>query len=104
MNEGNNGGYANDWLVADIKTNEIASLELGLKNVTLQRETDGYFVGSNFPINEKLAREETDFDMNDMSSSANARHVRWEQLMAGNKGKIDVTAAQAIPGGPLRHL
>ncbi len=96
MKDGNNGGYANDWLVADIKNNEIASLELGLKNVTLERKTDGYFVGSNFPINEKLAREETDFDMHDMSSSANARHVRWDQLMAENKGKIDVAAAQGF--------
>ena len=69
MKDGNNGGSANDWLVADTKNNEIASLELGLKNVTLERKTDGYFVGSNFPINEKLAREETDFDMHDMSSS-----------------------------------
>jgi Phospholipase B len=94
MKEGNNGGYANAWLVADIKNNEIASLELGLKNVTLERKTDGYFVGSNFPINQKLAREETDFDMHDMGSSANARHARWEQLMAENKGKIDVVAAQ----------
>ena len=50
MKDGNNGGYANNWLVADRKTNEIASLELGLKNVTLQRTKDGYFVGSNFPI------------------------------------------------------
>ena len=29
-----------------------------------------------------------------MSLSANARHVRWEQLMAENKGKIDMAAAQ----------
>ena len=94
MKEGNNGGYANNWLLADIKTNEIASLELGLKNVTLERTKDGYFVGSNFPVNEKLIREETDFDPKDMSLSANARHVRWEQLMAENKGKIDVAAAQ----------
>jgi hypothetical protein len=96
MKDGNNGGYANDWLVGDIKTNEIASLELGLKNVTLERKTDGYFVGSNFPINPKLAHEETDFDMHDMTSSANARHARWDQLMAENKGKIDVTAAHAF--------
>ena len=34
MEQGNNGGYANTWLVADRKNNEIASLELGLKNVT----------------------------------------------------------------------
>ena len=94
MKDGNNGGYANNWLLADIKNNEIASLELGLKNVTLERTKDGYFVGSNFPVNPKLIREETDFDTGDMSISANARHLRWEQLMAANQGKIDVAAAQ----------
>jgi Phospholipase B len=94
MKEGNNGGYANNWLVADRKTNEIASLELGLKNVTLQRTRDGFFVGSNFPVNEKLAREETDFDLHDASDSANARHARWLELMQQNKGKIDVNAAE----------
>jgi len=94
MKDGNNGGYANDWLVADRKTNEIASLELGLKNVTLDRSRDGYFVGSNFPINGKLAKEETEFDLNNPGESPNARHVRWRQLMEQNKGKIDVPAAQ----------
>jgi hypothetical protein len=94
MKEGNNGGYANDWLIADRKTNEIASLELGLKNVTLERKKDGYFVGANFPINPKLTREETTFDTGDMGNSQNARHARWEQLMAEYKGKIDVAAAQ----------
>ncbi len=94
MKEGNNGGYANTWLVADQEANEIASLELGLKNVTLLRKTDGYFVGSNFPANPKLVQEETDFNAQDMGESANARHLRWEQLMAEYKGKIDVAAAQ----------
>jgi ActR/RegA family two-component response regulator len=94
MKEGNNGGYANDWLIADRKTGEIASLELGLKNVTLERTKDGFFVGSNFPINPKLTSEETDFNIKDMGNSANARHVRWDHLMAQNKGKIDVAAAQ----------
>ena len=94
MKEGNNGGYANTWLLADTRKNEIGRLELGLKNVTLERKSDGYFVGSNFPINEKLIREETDFDPQDLSQSATARHVRWEQLMAENKGKIDVAAAE----------
>lgn len=94
MKDGNNGGYANTWLLADSRKNEIGRLELGLKNVTLERTTNGYFVGSNFPINEKLIREETDFDPQDASQSAVARHVRWEQLMAENKGKIDLSAAQ----------
>jgi hypothetical protein len=94
MRTGNNGGYANNWLVADRKTNEIASLELGLKNVTLLRSHDGYFCGANFPVNEKLIREETDFDSHDLSLSANARRVRWEELMVEFKGKIDVAAGQ----------
>src|SRR6185369_16703333 len=85
---------ANNWLVADRKTNEVASLELGLKNVTLRRSKDGYFVGSNFPVNEKLLTDETEFDAKDMGASANARHVRWLQLMEQNKGKIDVAAGQ----------
>ncbi|HET9321292.1 MAG TPA: C45 family peptidase, partial [Bryobacteraceae bacterium] len=83
MKDGNNGGYANNWLVADTRKNEIASLELGLKHVTLQRTKDGYFVGSNFPENAELIRDEApEFPVKDMSISANARHVRWEQLMA----------------------
>ncbi|MGH9478931.1 MAG: C45 family autoproteolytic acyltransferase/hydrolase, partial [Terriglobales bacterium] len=94
MEKGNNGGYANDWLVGDRKTNEIASLELGLKNVTLKTSKDGFFVSSNFPINPKLTREETTFDINNPGLSANARHTRWLQLMAQYKGKIDVAAAE----------
>lgn len=94
MRDGNNGGYANNWLVADTKNDEIASLELGLRNVTLLRKTDGYFVGANFPVNPKLIAEETDFDVNDLQVSGNARRARWEQLMAENKGKIDVAAGQ----------
>ncbi len=94
MVEGNNGGYANDWLVADVKTNEIASLELGLKNVTLERTRDGYFVGANFPINGKLASQETTCDIGDSGISCIARRTRWEQLMSEEKGKIDVEAAK----------
>ena len=95
MKDGNNGGYANTWLVADSKNNEIASLELGLQHVTLNRTQDGYFVGSNYPLNPELIRDEAvEFPVKDMSISANARHLRWEQLMAENKGKIDVAAAQ----------
>lgn len=62
MVDNNNGGYANDWLVGDNKTGEIARLELGLKNHFLERTTDGYFVGANFPVNDKLTKEETSFE------------------------------------------
>jgi hypothetical protein len=94
MLDGNNGGYANDWLLGDNKTGEVARFELGLKDHRIWRTKDGYFVGSNFPSDPKLTKEETDFDVNDMSSSPNARHVRWDQLMAQYKGKIDTTLAE----------
>src|SRR6185437_4304933 len=34
------------------------------------------------------------FPVNDLSISANARHVRWKELMAQYKGQIDVALAQ----------
>ena len=34
MLDGNNGGYANDWLVGDNKTGEVARFELGLQEHT----------------------------------------------------------------------
>jgi hypothetical protein len=98
MKEGNNGGYANDWLVADRNTGEIASLELGLKHVNLWRKKDGYFAGSNYPIDPALAKEETDFNLNDPSLSANARHIRWDNLLSENKGRIDVALGQKFLG------
>ena len=94
MREGNNGGYANAWLVADVNTGEIARLELGLKNVTLERTRDGYFAGANFPVNPKLAAEETKFKLDDPSLSANARRVRADEILKGNEGKIDVALAK----------
>jgi hypothetical protein len=96
MREGNNGGYANNWLVVDNKTNEIASLELGLKNVELRRTKNGYFTGANFPVNPKLLKEETNFNAADPSLSPNARRVRWEDLMSRNKGRIDAAMAKSF--------
>ena len=96
MLDGNNGGYANDWLIGDNKTGEIALLELGLKNHSVRRTRDGCFFGSNFPDTEKLTREETKFDPAKKDSSPNARKARWEELIAEHKGKIDLELAKAF--------
>jgi Phospholipase B len=96
MNDGNNGGYANDWLLGDRKTGEIARFEEGLKHTKVWRTKDGYFVGSNFPSDPDVIKDETTFDPHNLASSANARHVRWDQLMSQNKGKIDTTLAEAF--------
>ncbi len=94
MLDGNNGGYANDWLLADNKTGEIARFEIGLKLHRVWRTEDGYFEGSNFPSDPKLTKEETTFDPTNMSSSPNARRVRWQQLLPANKGQIDVAIGE----------
>jgi len=99
IKEGNNGGYANDWLVGDRKTGEVAYLELGLKNTPLWRTKDGYFISSNFARDPALIKDETEgFDSKNMSSSMNARHVTWERKIAESKGRIDVNLAEAFLG------
>ncbi len=94
MLDGNNGGYANDWLLADNKTGEVARFELGLKHHKVWRTKDGYFEGSNFASDPELIKDETTFDPDNKASSPNARKIRWQQLIEQNKGKIDVAMAQ----------
>ena len=96
MRKGNNGGYANAWLIGDVKTGEIARLELGLKYVGFERTKDGYFVGSNIAEDLRILRLETDADDADIRRSSVARRVRWKQLMRENAGKIDVERAKGM--------
>jgi hypothetical protein len=96
MLDGNNGGYANDWLLGDRKTGEIARFEDGLKHTRVWRTKDGYYAGSNFASDPEVIKDETTFDPNDMAASANARHARWDELMEQNRGKIDPALAEAF--------
>jgi hypothetical protein len=101
MLDGNNGGYANDWLIGDNKTSEIALLELGLKNHSVKRSKDGCFVGANFPETEAVTREETKFDSAKHDSSPNTRKARWHELVALHKGKIDLELAKSFENDEL---
>jgi hypothetical protein len=95
IKDGNNGGYANDWLIGDRKTGEIAYLELGLKNTPIWRSKDGYFISTNFPRDPKLIAEETDgWDPKNPASSPNARRVTAEKRIEAAKGKIDIETAE----------
>ncbi len=93
MRRGNNGGYANAWLVGDVNTNEIARLELGLKYVAFEKKKDGYFVGSNIAEDLKILRFDTDAKETDIRKSSIARRVRWKQLMAQHAGRINADLA-----------
>ena len=94
MKRGNNGGYANAWLLGDVNTREIARLELGLKYVGFEKKRDGYFVGSNIAEDLKILRFETTSHETDIRISDVARRVRWKQLMSQYAGRIDVAAAK----------
>ena len=94
---GNNGGYANDWLIGDTKTNEVAKLELGLKYYKVWRSKDTAIIGSNFASDPELIAKETTFKTDDKSTSPNARKLRMEQLvLIDMKGKIDVESGKQI--------
>jgi len=90
MKQGNNGGYANAWLLGDVNTGEIARLELGLKYVGFERKRDGFFIGSNIAEDLRILRFETNSPDTDIRQSNVARRVRWKQLMAQHTGKIDL--------------
>jgi len=93
----NNGGYANDWLIGDTKTNEVAKLELGLKEYRVWRSKDTAIIGSNFPSDPKLIKAETTFDVNDSTTSPNARRKRMEQLVQVDlKGKLDAATGKKV--------
>ncbi len=96
MKQGNNGGYANAWLIGDVNTNEIARLELGLKYVGFERTKDGFFIGSNIAENLQILRLETNVNDGDIRLPSVARRVRWKQLMKENAGKIDVALGETM--------
>jgi hypothetical protein len=94
---GNNGGYANDWLIGDTKTNEVAKLELGLKYNRVWRSKDTAMIGSNFASDPDLLAHETTFEVDNPTSSPNARKKRMEQLINVDlKGKLDAEIGKQV--------
>jgi len=96
MIENNNGAYANSWLLGDINTGQIARLELGLKNNSLEKKATGYITGSNVTDNVEILREETEANYDDIRNPRVARRERWKQLMGKHCGKIDVEIAKRM--------
>ena len=97
INDGNNGGYANIWLVADANTNEIARYEQGLKYQQLERTKDGYLFGCNASNDPRIRNLEcVDNGYNDPRQQTGARRQRFLQLLPELHGEIDVEAAKAI--------
>jgi len=97
MRKGNNGGYANSWLIGDRKTGEIGYLELGFKHTPLTKKKNGYFVSSNFSADPAVVRDDTPgFDPTNPESSMNTRHARAEAFVQAHLGHLDTELAKAF--------
>lgn len=97
MNRENNGGYANMWLLGDLKNNEIARYEQGLKYQNLQKARKGYFFGENAPDDPRIRHLEcADTGYDDIRQQTGARRTRWPQVLEQYKGRIDVSTTQAM--------
>jgi len=99
MDTQNNGGYANMWLIGDIKTGEIADYEQGLIYQDLRKKTNGWFFGDNAPDDPRIRNvESSDTGYNDVRQQTGARRVRWPQLLAQYEGSIDAEFGQRMLG------
>jgi hypothetical protein len=102
LKAGNNGLYTNEWLLADIKTNEIAMFELGTAKSKLYRSsknewfggTVGFYWGCN-NTKDRQVRLETIPGVNgepaNMVFCPSDRDKMWQQLFQQNRGKIDAS-------------
>lgn len=98
LQHGNNGGYANAWLIADNNTGEIARFEQGLKYQSLKRKFDGTFFGCNAVFDPRIRHLECkDNSFNDPRQQEGARRQRFMELIDKYQdGKFTVDVAKKI--------
>lgn len=100
LKEGNNGLYTNEWLLADLKTNEIAMLDLGTRASKLWRSsknewfggTEGFYWGCNNTKDLGVRLESAGAPEGRPQSvvfKPSDRDKAWLKLYDANKGKID---------------
>ena len=100
LKAGNNGLYTNEWLLADVKTNEIAMFELGTHKTRLYRSskgewfggTEGFYWGCN-NTKDLAVRLETVASTDGKPARAVFcpcdRDRKWVELYDRHKGRID---------------
>ena len=95
---GNNGGYANSWLLGDAKTGEIARYELGLAHAGFESTKDGFFSGFNAANDLTIRNQECVGEGDDYTDVRRngARRLRFMQLAERHHGKIDVELAKEM--------
>ncbi|HVS36347.1 MAG TPA: C45 family autoproteolytic acyltransferase/hydrolase [Gemmataceae bacterium] len=101
LKEQNNGLYTNEWMLADVKTNEIAMFELGTKKSKLYRSsknewyggTEGFYWGCNNTKDLEVRLETIDDPAVGRPGNPvfhpSDRDRKWLELYDKYKGKID---------------
>lgn len=90
----NNGDYPNEWLIGDLKTNEIAMFELATAHQATWRSREnqwyqgqeGFYGGWNFAKDPGVHSE--------LGGWEDGRGRIWADFYAKNKGKIDATVGR----------
>jgi len=95
ISAGNNGGYANTWLLGDLKTNEIGKLQLGLTATEFDHTADGAYYSANYAENPKIIAQECYPGAAD-NPSCTHRAARWQQVLNANKGHINAELARSF--------
>ncbi|MEA3559333.1 MAG: C45 family autoproteolytic acyltransferase/hydrolase [Candidatus Thermoplasmatota archaeon] len=88
MLEQTNGAYCGDYLLADVKTNEVAILELGSYEWELRRTMNGFLPSCNYPWDPEVAEEMG--AAREWDHGCYPRWVRLEQLRDRDYGNITV--------------
>ncbi len=115
LNEKNNGLIPNEWLIGDVKTGEIASLQQAFYNTPVEKKINGYFHSANIPHNPQVHKELNTFIQNILSKfiyktgivsqAADARDKQLKELLDKNYGKINVeTAKKIMSTSPLSDI
>ncbi|HEY1186365.1 MAG TPA: C45 family autoproteolytic acyltransferase/hydrolase [Gemmata sp.] len=106
LSEKNNGLYSNEWLIGDLKTNEIAMFELGTRASKLWRSsknewfegTKGFYWGCNNAKDLAVRLEALPADEADKPDNTewkpDARDKEWLKLYKAHAGKIDAAFAR----------
>jgi len=111
----NNGLYTNDWLIGDVKANEIAILLLGTKKHKLWRSsngeypggTEGFYWSVNNAKDPEVRKEYIPDAQNapfDLAYSPSNRDLAFYDYYKKEKGKIDaISAVNAIATSPINR-
>ena len=96
--EGNNGGYSNNWLLAEAATGRITSYDLTANNESCAPiVSSGYYASYNLPQSHEIqVREIGSPSPQNIANGSVSRRLRFDQLMSEHKGAIDANRAQQV--------